>query len=281
MSDVKIVVLPDRAVVSVTGDDARGFLDNLITNHMGLLDTQPAIFAGLLSPQGKILFDFFVVTAADGYRLDVARDQAAGLVKRLSMYKLRAKVAIAEQPDAAVCVSIGVAVGARDPRHPALGGRMIGTALAVDAEQPLAAYHAHRIGLGVPEGGKDYAFGDVSPHDAVLDQLHAVSFSKGCYVGQEIVARMEHRGTARKRIVRVSGATELPTAGTDVLAGDVAVGVMGSHAGQLGLAMLRLDRVAEFTAKGIGLTAGGVAVDADRGDVTRLMPRAPDPVALS
>jgi folate-binding protein YgfZ len=281
MTAVKIAVLPDRGVVSVTGEDARGFLDNLISNDVGLLDGQSAIFAGLLSPQGKILFDFFVVKTADGYLLDVALDQVAGLVRRLSMYKLRAKVAIAQRSDLPVAVSWGGPVGARDPRSPALGGRMIGTAFAVDADQPLDTYHAHRIELGIPEGGKDYSFGDAFPHEALFDQLHGVSFTKGCYVGQEIVARMEHRGTARKRIVRVTADAELPPAGTDILAGDVVIGVTGSHAGHRGLAMLRLDRVAEFAAKGVGLKVGGLPLVADASDVARLMPKAPDPVALS
>ncbi len=281
MTAVKIAVLPDRGVVSVTGEDARGFLDNLISNDVGLLDGQSAIFAGLLSPQGKILFDFFVVKTADGYLLDVALDQVAGLVRRLSMYKLRAKVAIAQRSDLHVAVSWGGPVGARDPRSPALGGRMIGTAFAVDADQPLDTYHAHRIELGIPEGGKDYSFGDAFPHEALFDQLHGVSFTKGCYVGQEIVARMEHRGTARKRIVRVTADAELPPAGTDILAGDVVIGVTGSHAGHRGLAMLRLDRVAEFAAKGVGLKVGGLPLVADASDVARLMPKAPDPVALS
>ena len=141
-------------------------------------------------------------------------------------------------------------------------------------------YQAHRIALGVPEGGRDYAFGEVFPHEALFDQLNGVSFTKGCYVGQEIVARMEHRGTARKRFVRVAGRAPLPPTGTDVKAGDVTVGAMGSSAGAAGLALLRLDRVAEFAATGMGLTAAGVALAPDMADVARLMPKSPDPVAL-
>jgi len=228
----------------------------------------------LLSPQGKILFDFFVVRDRDGFLIDVAKDQAAGLVKRLSMYKLRAKVAIAEAPGAQVEARWPSQAGSvTDPRHRKLGGRRITQSPVAFDPGSFETYHAHRIALGVPEGGKDYAFGDTFPHEALFDQLNGVSFTKGCYVGQEIVARMEHRGTARKRIVRVTGEGALPTAGTEVLAGDVAIGVMGSRAGQHGLALLRLDRVVEFTGKGIGLTCGGVAIVPDAGDVERLLPK--------
>lgn len=274
MTDAKIALLPDRGVVAVAGEDAGRLLQGIITNDMDLLERQGAIFAGLLSPQGKVLFDFFVVKVAGGFLLDVAKDQAAGLVKRLSIYKLRAKVAISEVADTHVVACWPHAdSGFKDPRNPGLGGR--GLAASPDAFDGAAydAYHAHRIALGVPEGGKDYAFGDAFPHEALFDQLGGVSFKKGCYVGQEIVARMQHRGTARKRIVRVTGGTALPVAGTDVLAGDVGIGTMGSSAGVHGLAMLRLDRVTEFAGKGIGLTCGGVRIVPDAGDVARLAPK--------
>ena len=275
MSTAKIALLPDRGIVAVSGEDARKFLDTITTNDMDLLDKQEAIFSGLLSPQGKILFDFFVVKDADGFVLDVAKDKAADLVKRLSMYKLRAKVAITEYSGTHVqAVWPASKDGFSDPRLSALGGRDITvTPTAFDAAA-YDAYHAHRISLGVPEGGKDYAFGEAFPHEALFDQLNGVSFTKGCYVGQEIVARMEHRGTARKRIIRVTGDAALPAAGTDVLAGEVVIGEMGSSAGTQGLAMLRLDRVAEFAAKGVGLTAGGVSVVPDADDVARLAPKA-------
>ncbi|MEQ1698426.1 MAG: folate-binding protein [Hyphomicrobiaceae bacterium] len=274
MNTAKIALLPDRGVVAVTGEDARKFLDNIITNDMDLLDKQDAIFAGLLSPQGKILFDFFVVKASDGFWLDVAKDQAAALVKRLSMYKLRAKVAISAVPDVHIEVRWPhPAAGYADPRMAELGNRGFADLHSSPDAAAYAAYHAHRIALGVPEGGKDYAFGDAFAHEALFDQTNGVSFTKGCYVGQEIVARMEHRGTARKRFVRVSGVGALPTAGTEVLAGEVVIGAMGSSAGSTGLALLRLDRVVEFEAKGVGLTCGGVSVAPNMDDVARLAPK--------
>jgi folate-binding protein YgfZ len=121
-------------------------------------------------------------------------------------------------------------------------------------------YHAHRIAFGVPEGGKDYAFGDTFPHEALFDLLNGVSFTKGCYVGQEVVSRMQNRGTARKRAVPVAGDASLPEAGTAIAGGDVEIGQLGSVAGARGLAMLRLDRAAELAAKGEALHAGSISV---------------------
>ncbi len=299
MTSAKIAMLDDRGVIAVTGADALKFLDSLMTNDMGFLATEGAIFAGLLTPQGKILCDFFAVKAADGFLLEVAREQVAGLVKRLSLYKLRAKVVIADVSADFVVMALWGAdfasmgetketVSFTDPRVRETGIRILAeTAFAQDVsratngfECEAADYHAHRIALGVPEGGKDYAFGEAFPHEANMDQLHGVSFTKGCYVGQEIVARMEHRGTARRRIVRVTGAGLLPGAGTEVTAGEVVVGAMGSSVGETGLALLRIDRVAEFTGKGVALTAGGVAIAADAGEVARLMPKTPQPVTF-
>ena len=268
-------MLADRGVVSVRGTEAHRFLQSVITNDMDVLGAQPALHTGLLSPQGKILFDFFVVKTAGGFRLDVARDQAAALAKRLTMYKLRADVQLSDVSDATVVMavwdgepwcfdSLAETTAVTDPRLAAMGLRIItskefaaSVAQATNGfDASLEDYHAHRIVLGVPEGGRDYAFGDAFPHEALFDQLHGVSFTKGCYVGQEIVSRMEHRGTARKRIVPVESATPLPAAGTDIKAGDVTIGSLGSAAGSRGLALLRLDRVADFLASGVPLTAG-------------------------
>lgn len=276
MSSAKIALLEDRGVVAVTGEDALKFLDNLITNDMDLLDTQPAIFAALLTPQGKILFDFFVVKAAGGYLIDVARDQADALVKRLSMYKLRAKVGIAGLPDSCVGIASGPEAAGTvyaDPRSSGIGWRSI-VPDARDMGPPLPGYTALRIEHCLPEGGKDFAWGEAFPHETDMDVLNGLSFTKGCYVGQEIVSRMEHRGTARRRIVRVvTGDGALPSAGTEVKAGDVTIGAMGSSAGGLGLAMLRLDRVAEFASQGVPLTAAGVVIRPDASDLARLSPR--------
>lgn len=263
-SEIKIAPLPDRGVVAVDGPDALTLLQGLLTNDMSRLDTVPAVFAGLLSPQGKILFDFFVVRTPQGLLLDVARDRAGDLVKRLSLYRLRAAVTIRDvSADHDVVAIFG---GSRttdldhvyaDPRLAALGARaIVGKAEAVVSTATAADYHDFRIGVGVPEGGRDYAFAETFPHEALFDQLDGVSFTKGCYVGQEIVSRMEHRGTARRRIVPVLGTAGKLVEGQPVLGGDVEIGRIGSVAGGRALAMIRLDRAQEFAEKGVPIKVG-------------------------
>jgi folate-binding protein YgfZ len=276
MAETKIALLPDRGVVSVTGADADTLLQGIITNDMQRLATQGAIHAGLLSPQGKILFEFFVVRTPGGFCLETARAQVAGLVERLQRYKLRAN---AEILDASSDYTVAAIWGGpyephgegkqpvwfADPRLPDMGFRelvTIGSDWALAGESADSAtpddYHAHRIALGVPEGGKDFELGDTYPHEALFDQLNGVSFEKGCYVGQEVVSRMQHRGTARKRVVPVHAEGTLPAPGTPVLAGSVEIGRLGSSVGGMGLALLRLDRAAEMQEKGDVLKAGSV-----------------------
>lgn len=275
MAVASIAKLEDRGVVLVSGTDAYKLLAGLITSEMADLGSNGALFAGLLSPQGKILFDFIVSNFDGGYRLDVARDKATELVKRLTLYRLRAAVEIKDVSEAwSVLAAWGDNVsgdGLADPRRPELGKRII--VPADDASKVIAVsganhvqpelYHQHRIDIGVPEGGKDYDFGDAYPHEALFDQVNGVSFTKGCYVGQEIVSRMEHRGTARKRVVRVTGERELSSERPQVFTGDQPIGKLGSVHDQDGLALLRLDRAAEASRKGLAITADGVAVKVD------------------
>lgn len=287
MSEAKLAVLPDRGVVSVTGADAAKLLAGIITNDVDLLDTQPAIFAGLLSPQGKVLFEFFVVKVDGGYLLDVDHEKAGDLAKRLTMYKLRAKVSISDATaEFAVAAAWGHEIAGSpavrmlpDPRATALGYRVLASRSIVDAhdlagiahasQATADVYHAHRIALGVPDGGKDYEFGDAFAHEANFDLNHGVAFDKGCYVGQEIVARMQHRGTVRKRVVRVTGDADLPASRPDIKVGDVVIGRLGSVAGRVGLALLRLDRAIEAIDKAEAITAEGIALTLDALSVAR------------
>jgi folate-binding protein YgfZ len=258
--------------VRVSGPAAHGFLQGLITNDIDKAKPGGAIHAGLLTPQGKILFDFFVVPAADGFLLEIAKAKAGELAQRLGFYKLRAQVEIAEDPSFAVAAAWGApprlpdgAIAYADPRLSALGLRILLPANADARNLGCAiasedAYHAHRIALGAPEGGRDYAFGDAFPHEAMFDQLAGVDFDKGCFVGQEVVSRMEHRGTARKRIVGVEGEGPLPPSGTEITAGGAPIGTLGSVSGSSGLALLRLDRAEEAKAAGLPLRAGEVTV---------------------
>ncbi len=272
MSHCHASLLPSRAVLKIGGADAGKFLQGLITNDIGKAEGAHGIHAGLLTPQGKILFDFFIAADGDGFLVDVARDKAGELAKRLGFYRLRAAVEIGEDAsrEVAACwggepAQPGGAIVYADPRLPALGYRVFlpsGTnpaALGCEATTEQN-YHAFRIGQGVPEGGRDYAFGDAFPHEALFDQLNGVDFKKGCFVGQEVVSRMEHRGTARKRILPVEGGEALPVPGTSIEAGGVPVGTLGSVSGSSGLALIRLDRVEEVLARGGTLAAGGVRI---------------------
>jgi tRNA-modifying protein YgfZ len=292
MMQAKIAVLPDRGVVRVAGEDAEKLLQGVVTNDMDLLSVQPAMHAALLAPQGKILFEFFVAKAGEGtYLLETGRDQAAGLAKRLGMYKLRAKVTIEDVSSAFHVLALwGAApdspgatkgtVSFPDPRLPALGLRILaasefaGDVASARNGVDVAAedYHAHRIALGVPEAGKDYALGDTFPHEADMDRLNGVSFEKGCFVGQEVVSRMQHRALVRKRVVPVEGIGpgELQS-GAEIVIGAATIGKVGSVAGRRALAMLRLDRAAEAKAKGQPLTTGGIEI----------VPRKPDWLAAS
>jgi folate-binding protein YgfZ len=270
---IKAALLPDRSVIEAAGEDRLSFLQGLVTNDVEGLEKGAACFAGLLSPQGKILFDFFVINAGEAFLLDCPAAEAAGLLKRLTFYRLRAMVSLSDVSaqwriaaawgqSAADILRTNAAFSYRDPRWPGLGYRGLASAAAsLDFASNASDYEAMRAAAAVPEGGKDYAYGDAFPHEACLDLLNGVNFKKGCYVGQEVVSRMQHRGTARTRILSVSAREPLPHGGADILADGFAVGQLGSVAGNRGIALARLDRVKEALAKGQALTAGGIPVE--------------------
>jgi tRNA-modifying protein YgfZ len=276
---MKAALLPDRGVVKVSGIDARDFLNGLVTTDVTLLHPGLGRFGALLTPQGKIIVDFLITEAPSGhgggFLIDCPRALAQALADKLGFYKLRAKVAVenlsdslgvlaAWDGDAAMKPDLAFA----DPRHAALGWRIlapeelaqkVADLIGADlVESP--AYDAHRIASGVPRGGLDFMYGDAFPHETNMDRLHGVDFDKGCYVGQEVVSRMQHRGTARTRTVRVALDGFAPEPGTAVVAGDKTVGTMGSTAGRNGLALIRIDRAADALAAGLPLTSGGLAV---------------------
>lgn len=267
-----LALLADRSILRLTGRDGRGWLQGLVTSDIERLAAGEGRYAALLTPQGKILSDFFVVPDGESLLLDCRRDQAQSLLKRLSMYKLRADVALADAGDMLMAAAawgdappaVSRAIVYADPRDPSLGWRLIGEAQEFDLigieSGHEDAYAAHRILRGIPEGGIDFAFNDAFPHEANLDLLHGVDFKKGCYVGQEVVSRVQHRGTARKRIVPVAFAGDPPATGTAVIAGDVEIGAIGSVGNGRALAMLRIDRVEEAAAAGVKLMAGAVTI---------------------
>lgn len=271
-----IAHLTDRAVVTVAGPDAGPFLQNLITADLDALGKGEAKPAALLSPQGKILFDFLVMRRGDGFALDLRADADDDFVRRLTLYRLRARVEISKSDQGLVAVewqaeSARLESGSASSRddsgfadrrfHPPAGVlRHYGVA-APAATASTDDWHAFRIAQGVPESGQDFELGEAFPHDALLDQLGGVGFRKGCYVGQEVVSRMQHRGTARRRFLIASSGAVLPQPGASITAGGKPVGTLGSVAGGKGLALVRIDRVKDAMDAGLPILAGEAALD--------------------
>src|SRR4051812_32768940 len=258
--------LDDRAVLAISGPEARDFLQGLVTNDVADgLAPGTALYTALLSPQGKILFDFLLTEGDGALLLDVSHDSRDALLKKLKMYKLRAKVEIEARDQLGVYVNLkghpdnrvvpygDRAVSFADPRLAALGVRSIGAR----AEMPAnlagpSLYHQHRLALGVPEA-EDFGFEKIFALDAGLAELNGVSFTKGCYVGQELTSRMKHRATSRKRILNVTADAVLPAEGT-VTRGGAEIGELISSHGHTAFVLVRLDRLEE--ASGDVLAAG-------------------------
>ncbi|MBW7960751.1 folate-binding protein YgfZ [Bradyrhizobium sp. BR 10261] len=289
---MKSAFLPDRGVIKVAGEDARNFLNGLITTDVDKLKPGLGRFGALLTPQGKIIVDFLITEApgghGGGFLIDCPKPLADTLATKLKFYKLRAKVTVeildlgvlaawegqpATQPDLAFA----------DPRNAELGTRIL---IPEDLKQKLSdligaelvdagEYEAHRIAVGVPRGGLDFMYSDAFPHETNMDRLSGVDFDKGCYVGQEVVSRMQHRGTARTRSVKVLIEDSAPEVGVTVMAGDKSVGTMGSSAKGKGIALVRIDRVADALDAGQPLTAGGLAVRLAEPDVVRIPAKQP------
>jgi tRNA-modifying protein YgfZ len=251
--------LDDRAVIAVSGPEARDFLQGLITNDVQRVSNDALVYAALLTPQGKILFDFLIGELNGMLVIDVPAGARDALAKRLSLYRLRTKVDITPRDDLAVAWSAGEAPArfARDPRHPALGFRAIVPRADAPSASGATAFQALRLKLGVPEG-QDFGQDRMFALDSDLDELHGIAFDKGCYVGQELTARMKHRGTARKRLLPVAAKATLPGPDIPVAAGGREVGTLQSVYDTQGFALLRLDRLEELD--GSPLDAGGVAV---------------------
>ena len=215
--------LSDRGLLRIGGAGARDFLQGLVTCDMTKVTPDAAAYGALLTPQGKITVDFIVSERDDGFWLDCPAALADDLVKRLRLYRLRLALDIEN-----MSATHGVAVvwdaashATVDPRDSRLGERVIGArgdlALA-HSEEAAALYEAHRIEIGVPRGGVDFAYGDTFPHEANMDLLNGLDFRKGCYVGQEVVSRVEHRGLARRRVTHVEFEGVAPPPGETIRA---------------------------------------------------------------
>ncbi len=262
-------LLNDRSVLAISGPQASSFLQGLITNDMERLETEKAIYTALLTPQGKILFEFLVIKAGDdNFQVDCAAMQQDDLVRRLMLYRLRAKVEIAETP-----LGVAAAWGKDelpalpndalifiDPRLPQLGLRVIAPAekLKNYFSNDEGSYHEHRLGLGIPDSA-DLPPDSVFALDAGFEELNGVSFSKGCYVGQEVTSRMKHRASARKRFFIVETGGICPQ-GTPLEAGGKKIGVLGTGDGNIALALARVDRVSNAKQSGAPIICAGKPV---------------------
>jgi folate-binding protein YgfZ len=257
-------VLPDRAVFEISGKDSRHFLQGLVTADVENLTERKAAHAGLLTPQGKIMFDFFIIGQPRGFVVDCDAGQVDDIVKRLTFYKLRAKVDIRVKPDMGVAAVLGDADMAGDglvfddPRLTAMGKRVIAAKpdLSSKTNATPQEYLVHRLKLGIADSA-DIGRSKTFPHEANFDQLGGVSFTKGCYVGQEVVSRMQHRGTARSRIMPVTFNGEMNVENAEIRAAGKKIGQMLSTADGLGLALIRLDRASSAIQAGEALEAGG------------------------
>lgn len=241
----KLALLPDRAVLQVTGEDRVPFLQGLVSNDVAASAPGRAIWAALLTPQGKWLADFFILADGERLLLDCDAAQAATVAQRLSRYRLRSKVGIAPAPMPVSVAWDGApppgGVQAPDPRVPEAGWRVLGGTMAPTAGAD--DYDLHRLSLGLPDGSRDLESDKSTLVEAGFDELNGVSWEKGCYMGQELTARTKYRGLVKRRLTRVRVQGELPAPGTPVLLDQAEVGTMRSGHGGLGLALLRLDAI--------------------------------------
>ncbi len=256
--------LSDRAVLLLTGAETEDFLQGLVTADVAAVTADAASPAALLTPQGKVMLEFLLSRIGEGFRLDGPAAMRADLKKRLTLYRLRRKIAIEESDEAVFALwgeeAAGASGGLADRRFPGQPVfRAYGAPPKDIAEASAQDYRALRIGSGVAELGADYTPSDVFPHDVLMDFNGGVSFKKGCYVGQEVVSRMQHRGTARRRLMLVTGAAPM-MANSEIRAGEKSLGEILSIADDHGLAMVRIDRLANAAARGEALAVEGMPV---------------------
>jgi tRNA-modifying protein YgfZ len=248
-----------RTLIHVAGPDAVGFLDNLLTQN---ISTDASVsYAGLLSPQGKVIADMFVWSDGDARVLDVDASRADDLMRRLTMYKLRADISLSAAPGGVLVHDEPFNNSVRDPRLDAMGWRALTT--DVSSVTDADAYNAKRIAAGVPDLAADAQPEEVFALEALFEELHGVDFQKGCFVGQENVSRMKRRATTRRKFCPVVFDGEPPAYGTLVRAGEADLGSIRTGIAGRAIALLRLDRALDATERGLPLTAGDRPVRLD------------------
>jgi folate-binding protein YgfZ len=252
-----ITRLTGRGVVAVSGPDRTQFLNGLVSNDVAKVAPGQAVWAAMLTAQGRYLTDFFILEDEQTLLLDTPADFLPELVKRFSRYKLRAAVAVEDASEKyAVYAAWGglppaVPVTAADPRLPEAGFRMLSTE-PLEETASQVGYDAHRLDLGLPDGPPDLEPDKTLLLEAGFDELNGVDWKKGCYMGQELTARTKYRGLVKRRLVPVNLEANVP-AGTPVLADGHEVGTIRSSAGPLALAMLRVDALAKHLIAGSSL----------------------------
>ena len=258
----RLAALPERGVIEVGGEDRANFLQGLVSNDVTQAIPGRSVWAALLTPQGKWLADFFILADGDRLVLDCERALMPLLLQRLSRFRLRSKVTLRTAEDLSVYAawdgtptntSTGQAVVAADPRLPEAGWRLL-SATPLPATAFEADWDRHRLALGLPDGSRDLEAEKTILLEAGFDELNGVSWTKGCYMGQELTARTKYRGLVKRRLVPVSVSGVLPPPGTPVLRNAVDVGTMRSGREQSGLAVLRIDALRDT------LTCGGATL---------------------
>ena len=292
MGQMTLTLLDDRALVRVGGEDAREFLQNIITNDVTRVSNSRTIWAALLSPQGKYLHDFFIIAVNDALMLDCEKARVGDLMDRLQRYKLRSKIEITQvTEDWTLAALMGTDADANalvgfegqggpfasgvcyvDPRYGGMGARALiprgamSELLAAGFEQVEPGIHDHtRLCLGIPDGSRDLTVDKALPMENGFDALNGIDWDKGCYVGQEMTARMRYRATVRRQLLPVAIEGPAPEPGTPIMLGEREAGEMHSSAQDIGLALLRIDAMASLNSEGFNgdgdrLTASGTTL---------------------
>ena len=247
-------ILENRGLLWLQGEDVRPFLQGIITNDIEKLAPDKSLYAAMLTPQGKFLYDLFLYDWQGGILLEYYTPKEADIIKKLTMYRLRSKVTFTPLNDYVVVAAWDGANGTPDPRDARMGARYVTKEMLINTAS-AEEYHKRRIGLTIPEMPIDLVSEESFPLPCNLEEINAIDYKKGCYVGQEVTARSKYRGNIRKKIFNLQFDSTAPQAGTAITAEGKTIGTMLSSVGNLGLAQLEIEAVDKpITADGRGLS---------------------------